>query len=287
MCPVSVYFNNYNAKNEQELYEELIGEVVQTWGIDTFYLPRTSESSFDLIYGDDPTKLYASHYPIEMYIKNVDQFEGEDLFTKFGIEVRKQVRLIVPNRAFKKQVPSTYTRPREGDLVWMTNFRALFEIKFVNEENFYYAFGSNHLYGYELICEKFIYSDEVIDVGVDEISKKVDSIITSYNYNLYANGTGTFINSEQVYQGSNLASAIATAEVVRWNKPSLVLTLKNIEGSFANGGAVIGVQSNAVYTINTSNLLQDTTDQQNNNQALDIEAQTFLDFSENNPFGQP
>ncbi|MEK9695656.1 MAG: hypothetical protein VW270_07800 [Candidatus Poseidoniales archaeon] len=63
----------------------------------------------------------------------VDEFEGEDLFTKFGIEVRKQVRFIMPNRAFKQRVPSEYKRPREGDILCLSNFKALFEIKFVNE----------------------------------------------------------------------------------------------------------------------------------------------------------
>jgi len=149
--PTNIFFNNFNARNEQSLYEELIGEVVQIYGIDSYYLPRESESSFDLMFGDDPTKKYDSAYPVEVYIKNVDEFEGGVFFTKFGIEVKKQVRLILPNRAFKQRVPSTYSRPREGDLLWLTNFNALFEIKFVKEENFFYAFGQEHLYGYELV----------------------------------------------------------------------------------------------------------------------------------------
>ena len=113
--PTNIFFNQFNARNEQSLYEELIGEVVQIYGIDSYYLPRESESSFDLIFGDDPTKKYDAAYPVEVYIKNVDEFEGGDFFTKFGIEVKKQVRLILPNRAFKQRVPSTYSRPREGD----------------------------------------------------------------------------------------------------------------------------------------------------------------------------
>jgi hypothetical protein len=283
----NLYFNHFGARNEQSLYEELVGEVIQIYGIDSYYLPRTSHSSFDFIFGDDPTKKYSEAYPVEMYIKNVDEFEGGDLFSKFGIEVRKQVRLVVANRAFKKMIPSTYTRPREGDLVWLTNFRALFEIKFVNEENFFYAFGSDQLYGYELICEKFRYNDEQMEVGITEIEEKMDEVITAYAYTMQANGTSTYIISEQVYQGANLASASATADVVRWDKPTRILELKNIKGIFSTNSNIIGITSGASWNVAATDVLTDMNMPQNDNLAIQEEAETFISFSESNPFGDP
>lgn len=285
--PTNVFFNNFNARNEQSLYEELIGEVIQIYGIDSFYLPRTSESSFDLLFGDDPTKKYDSAYPVEVYIKNVDEFEGEDLFTKFGIEVRKQVRFIMPNRAFKQRVPSEYKRPREGDLLWLSNFRALFEIKFVNEENFFYAFGSDHLYGFELICEKFRYSDERMEVGIEAIEDKIDEVITAYEYIMQANGISSYAISESVYQGANVSSATATADVCRWDRPTRKLELKNIKGTFVANSLVIGVTSGATWNIASYNTLEDTNADQNDNTLLQEEAESFLDFSEDNPWGEP
>lgn len=285
--PTNVFFNNFNARNEQSLYEELIGEVIQIYGIDSFYLPRTSESSFDLLFGDDPTKKYDSAYPVEVYIKNVDEFEGGDFFTKFGIEVKKQVRFIMPNRAFKQRVPSEYKRPREGDLLWLSNFKALFEIKFVYEENFFYAFGSDHLYGFELICEKFRYNDEDMEVGVPEIEDKIDEIITAYEYTMQANGISSYAISEPVYQGANLASATATADVCRWDRPSRKLELKNIKGKFAANSLVIGVSSGATWNIASYNTLEDMNVQQNDNFLLQQEADDILNFDESNPFGDP
>ena len=282
-----MFFNQFNARNEQSLYEELIGEVVQIYGIDSYYLPRESESSFDLMFGDDPTKKYDSAYPVEVYIKNVDEFEGGDFFTKFGIEVKKQVRLILPNRAFKQRVPSTYSRPREGDLLWLTNFNALFEIKFVKEENFFYAFGQEHLYGYELVCEKFRYNDEKMDVGVPEIEDKFDDIITAYEYTMQANGTSTYTISEAVYQGASLAAATAIAEVCRWDRPTRVLELKNIKGVFTANSQVFGVTSGATWSIQSFDTLDDTNSDQNDNTTLQEEANIFLDFSEENPWGDP
>jgi len=287
MCPTNVFFNNFNARNEQSLYEELIGEVIQIYGIDSFYLPRTSESSFDLLFGDDPTKKYDSAYPIEVYIKNVDEFEGGDLFTKFGIEVRKQVRFIMPNRAFKQRVPSEYKRPREGDLLWLSNFKALFEIKFVNEENFFYAFGQEHLYGFELICEKFRYSDEQMEVGVESIEDKIDEVITAYEYVMQANGISTYAISETVYQGANVSSATATADVCRWDRPTRKLELKNIKGKFVANSLVIGVTSGATWNIASYSTLEDMNANLNDNTLLQEEADSFLDFSEDNPWGDP
>lgn len=285
--PTNIFFNQFNARNEQSLYEELIGEVVQIYGIDSYYLPRESESSFDLIFGDDPTKKYDAAYPVEVYIKNVDEFEGGDFFTKFGIEVKKQVRLILPNRAFKQRVPSTYSRPREGDLLWLTNFNALFEIKFVKEENFFYAFGQEHLYGYELVCEKFRYNDERMEVGVTEIEDKIDEIITAYEYTMQANGASTYTISETVYQGANLVAAIATADVCRWDKPTRILELKNIKGVFTANAQVFGVTSGATWSIASFDTLDDSNSDQNDNTLLQEEADVFLDFSEENPWGDP
>lgn len=285
--PTNVFFNNFNARNEQSLYEELIGEVIQIYGIDSFYLPRTSESSFDFILGDDPTKKYESAYPVEVYIKNVDEFEGGDFFTKFGIEVRKQVRFILPNRAFKQRVPSEYKRPREGDVLWLSNFKALFEIKFVKEENFFYAFGSEHLYGYELVCEKFRYNDEDMEVGIEEIETKMDEVITTYEYIMQANGISSYAISEKVYQGANFATANATAEVCRWDRPSRKLELKNIKGIFQANSIVIGTTSGATWNIASYNTLDDTNVLQNDNFDLQVEAVEFLNFDENNPFGDP
>jgi hypothetical protein len=43
----SVYFNNQRATVEQNLLEDLIIESIKNHGIDVYYLPRESQSSFD------------------------------------------------------------------------------------------------------------------------------------------------------------------------------------------------------------------------------------------------
>src|ERR1700676_956801 len=123
--------NNFNSGADQRLMEDLFNEFVQTWGIDVAYIPRDSDSNtgFDLLFGDDPVKKFTNNYTIECYVQSVDNFEGGEFYSKFGLMVKKQAKFLMPNRAWKREVKGAYLRPREGDLMWLSNFGALFEIK--------------------------------------------------------------------------------------------------------------------------------------------------------------
>ena len=286
--PTNVYFNNYNSIPEQRLYEDLIGEVVNTYGIDAKYIPRETGSTFDLLFGDDPTKKYDSSYPIAVYVQNVDGFQGGDLFSKFGLEIRKQVQFVIPHRAFKRGIPQNLTRPREGDLLWLSNFRNLFEITFVERDNFFYTFGKSGYYGFLVTCELFRYSNEDMEVGDPDVVNVENSQSFVYEYTMASGGTSTYLLNEQVYQGNTLNTATATGYVVEWNKPTLKLKLKNVYGSFATGSAIKGVASNASFTLNSVDTIDNVNDGLDNNSLIEFEADGgVLDFTESNPFGEP
>ena len=286
--PTNLYFNHFGAVNEQRLYEDLIGEVVKSYGIDAYFMPRGSESSIDLLFGDDPTKKFAEAYPVEVYVENVDSFDGQELFSKFGLEVRKDVRFVLPLRAFKRTVPTGSREfPKDGDVLWLPNFKALFEIKYVEEENFFYTFGKNNFYGFKLVCEKFRYSDERIDTGILDIDQIENDKSFAYNYTLAANGTLSFQKNEVVYQGANLNVATTTAVVAAWDKPSRILKLMDTKGTFATNTVIKGVTSGASWTLVSAQTQDDANDLLDDNLRLQTEADLILDFSENNPFGEP
>ena len=283
--------NNFHSEVEHKTYEDLLGEFVQLWGIDVYYLPRTSESAsgFDLLFGDDPTKKYAQSYIMEMYVQSVDNFEGGELFSKFGLTVKKQARFLLPRRAFEREVPiASYPRPREGDL---SNFRALFEIKYVDEEHFFYDFGKKDFYGFSLIVEKFRYNDEMISTGVGEIDSTVNSIAFVYQFNM-ANtaNTGTYQLGESIYQTSTgLANGTSTASatVVNWNLPSGILEVKDINGLFIPNAPVFGANSHAQWNVTSYNLIQSVNHPISDNQDIQTAVDGgVLNFSEENPFGQ-
>jgi Virus neck protein len=285
--PTNVYFNNFNSKPEQRLYDDLINETIKQYGIDSFYIPRSSGSAVDLIFGDDPTKTFTSAYPVEVYVKNVDNFEGQELFSKFGLEIQHQMRFLMTTRAFSARVPSTYARPLEGDLLWLPNFQALFEIKFTNQQHFFYAFGNRNFYGFELVCERFRYNNEVVTTGQPDVDNAVNLQTTAYQFIMQSGGSLSYSQGEPIYQGSSLGSATAAGVVSSWNLPSLTLEVKQIKGVFAVGTPIIGANTGASFVLNTSNLYDNANDLSDNNDKLRTEGDMFLDFSESNPFGQP
>ena len=70
---------------------------------------------------------------------------------------------------------SGYIRPKEGDLIWFPLTRDLFEIKFV--ENIETLFQLGKLYTYELRCDKYEYSSEVLNTD----NADVDQLETDYS----------------------------------------------------------------------------------------------------------
>ena len=281
MCPTSHYFDLFRNPQEQDLYNELIKETIFIHGIDTMYMPRTSQSSVDLLFGEDPTSKFTEAYPTAVYVQSVDNFEGGELFSKFGLEVRKQARFLIAKDHFKKDIPSTYSRPREGDLLFMKNFNALFEIKYVDEEYFFYNFGNTNIYGYSLVCEKFRYSNERVATDVPQIDNTVDTIVPAFEYILAANGSGTYQLGELV------STPNANATIVTWNLPTLTLTLKHINGVINVGAVLVGQNSNAQFTVANTAILTDTNNGMSNNQDVESEGKSVLVFTESNPFGEP
>lgn len=202
----------------------------------------------------------------------------------------------MPNRAFKREVQGNLSRPQEGDLLWLPNFRALFEIKYVDEEYFFYDFGKgasapgadNGFYGFNLNVEKFRYNDETVMTGVTEIDQTINSIAYVYNFYLKPTGnTGTYQLAETVYQGANLSSATCTAIVVDWNLPTATLQLKTIQGLFVPNVAVVGANSGASWILTSYNVLDSVNHQLSDNQDIVTAANNVLNFTEDNPFGEP
>ena len=91
-------------KSEQELYENIVIESLKIYGQDVYYIPRDLVNE-DTILGDDPVSSFNSAYKVEMYIENIEGFDGEgDLFTRFGVEIRDEATFIVARRRWSDTV---------------------------------------------------------------------------------------------------------------------------------------------------------------------------------------
>ena len=101
----SVYFNNYNSQAEQRVVEDLIVESIKIMGFDAYYLPIFNEDDRDILYGEDPVKKFKQAFPVEFYLSSSLEYMGEkEFFSKFGLEIKNNVNVIVSKRAFEQNV---------------------------------------------------------------------------------------------------------------------------------------------------------------------------------------
>ena len=268
-------------------------ESIKIMGFDSFYLPNNNDAARDLLYGEDPVKKFESAFPVEMYMSSIMEYSGErELFSKFGLDIKNNMEVVVTKRSFAQRVPQiTFTRPREGDLVYIpfgNGTGELFEITFVEQNKDMMMLGRKYPYFYEMRLEKYKYSQEVISTGVADIDISMDN--SAYNINLeMTTGTGTYQTKEVVYQSPDrtYANATRTAVVQNWDIPSKTLTVTNIQGEFLNNQVVIGLSSNAQFTLSTFDTLETKPHNEiYDNKYIENSANLIIDWSESNPFGQ-
>lgn len=287
----SVYFNSFSPAvlNEQRLMEDVIVESIKIMGHDVKYLPREAYDSTDDVIGESPQAKFNRAYTVEMYLSNVEGYEGDgDFFSKFGLEIRDTSNFIISRKTFERYIPSTVAkRPREGDLIFVPLLGKLFEIKFVEEELMFFSLGKRNPFIYELRCEVFRYSQEDFETGDEEIDDIEHLVAYTTELNLGV-GSGNYYINEILYQGANLSSSAVSAEVKNWDWANNKLQVINIKGSFTNGSNVIGSSSNTRYTLTSYDDLADLINaDDSDNRVIQSEANNFIDLTEINPFGVP
>jgi len=300
--PTNFYFNNFPADqitSEQLLVEDLVIEAMQIHGMDVFYLPRTSRDSVDLLYGEDTVKQYKTAHSIEMYLENVTGMDGEgDFISKFGLEIRDELTLLVSRRRFKYATgASNLFRPREGDLIYVPLVQNFFEITMVEHENdqaMFYTLGrgrGNNVYVFALRCKQFVFSEEVIHTGVEEIDEQIRDAYKRTQLTMAVGGSGVYEQDEIVYQGANLANATFQATAHSWTPSLRQLDVVLTKGTYANNTVTKGVTSGASWTsygvaddaYHENDAFEDIID----NSRIQAEANSIIDFTEHNPFGEP
>src|SRR5210317_1822187 len=162
---------------EQSLIEDLIIESIRIYGHDVWYVNR-SITAKDQLLNEDDLSVFDEAYMVEMYIKNVEGFEGEgDFLSKFGLQIRDSITFTIAISVFNKEVGNYINdvRPLEGDLIYFPLNEKVFKVMHVEHESIFYQMGS--LQTYDLRCELFEYSNERFETGIPE----VDDIFVPYN----------------------------------------------------------------------------------------------------------
>jgi hypothetical protein len=299
--PTNFYFNNFplnQITQEQLLVEDLVIEAMQIHGMDVYYLPRSNEAESDYLFGDQPLKEYTTAHPIEMYLENVTGMDGEgDFISKFGLEIRDEITMLVSRRRFKTTTSSSsLIRPREGDLIYVPLVENFFEITFVEHENdqaMFHTLGrgrGGNVYLYALKLKQFVFSNEFIQTGIDEIDRQIRDHYSRTKITL-TTGSGNYIIDEIVYQGTDLANA--TAQALVHSSDTFIQSGKFIDvyrvfGNFISA-PIKGSTSNAIYqasvisdAVTLDNAFEDIID----NNRIQNESRDIIDWSESNPFGE-
>ena len=292
---VNPYFNKFKNLPEQNLVESLIIENIKIHGMELYYIPRTMVNRDDL-FGESAYSKFESFKMIEMYMDTTNSFEGGDMFSKFGLEIRDTAKFSCSKKRFKRE--TGLDRPLEGDLLYLPINRGLFEIKFVEHENPFYKLGK--LYVFQLTVEKFQFSEEEFNTGIPEIDVITDDAAYKLDISIgAASGTGSFAKGDLVYQWtdgsitSGLSGSNSQATVFGYNQntpSSIVIT--DIVGKWQVTGPTgqtlyLTKQDNSAYRVVTG-----VTDEfgsliDHQNAEIEAEADTVIDFSETHPFGGP
>lgn len=304
--PRNVFFSQA-VKSEQNLYEDLIVESLQIYGQDIYYVPRTLVNR-DSILGEDPASKFDDAYLMEAYIENTDGFEGAgDLMSKFGLEIRDEATFIISRRVWERLVGKfssnvTDPRPQEGDVIFLPMTNSFFEINFVEDDNPFFQL--SNLPVYRMQCSLFEYSEEDFETGIEEIDLKTGQSAYQVFMDVTVTGGNHFEVGETVSQIVGTGITVS-GEVQQRTKTSDTAGTYGISNIGVTGSAGVAkdfiVSSTALLTgSNTGftgtitkiydvsdNTQTFTTDGGAENVALELEADSFIDFTEANPFGDP
>lgn len=301
MPPRNVYFG-HGSSSEKALLEDLIIEAIQIHGHDVYYIPRKIVKH-DRLLNEDVLSKFADAYKIEMYVENVDGFEGDGKFlSKFGLEIRDQMRVIVAKRRWNTLVarygnaPDTVA-PKEGDLLYFTSTGGLFEIRYVSKTEPFLQL--NGLPVFKLTVELFEYGGQNMKTGVPTIDRVQNDVSNAWRAKIsYTTLPARFTPNETLTillpTGISGSASYLSESMVGGNLVINIGKLSYDDGvvrRLPNGSSLIGNDSGAEATVeevyDTADDIEPTvaTDMKAQNSVFSTLADPFISFDETNPFG--
>ena len=269
----SVYFDK-GTNNEQTLYEDLIVEQLKVFGHDVYYLPRTLVKE-DSLFGEDVLSKFDDAYGIEMFMEQVEGYGGEkELVSKFGLEIRDEATFVVSRRRWISLIGAdsnliVSTRPNEGDLIYFPRLQKLFEINFVDHDDPF--FQVDNVPVYKLYCSTFEYSSEQLDTGITAIDAIEDESSLDVLFYQITLEQASDYNENMALEDGDLLLEETDADNILSETDSAGASLITEYGDYIISGS---------YVI-------DTIDEQAQNIFIETQADSVLNFTEGNPFGEP
>jgi hypothetical protein len=305
-------------RTEQNLYEDLVIESVKFYGQDVYYIPRELITSDEIL--NEEYSRFSNSYVVEMYITNTDGFDGEGrILSKFGLQIRDQLTLIVAKRRFHQLVnidenDISHERPREGDLIFLPLSNSLFEIRYVDQEKPFYQL--SNITVYQIHCELFEYNSEQMETGIRSIDRLEEKYASKIVVEITGGSKGfapgdkikqivlTDTSPVEIYGEVSLFDDRATTMVDIHTRPRVVnLHIHQVRASNGsgttfseNGSNIFRIERNEtidsewhiskVFNIGDVGL-GIPNDSNAQNDRFQSDGNDIIDWSESNPFGEP
>ena len=289
MSRLNPFFTKDGIVSEQKLHEELIIEAIQIHGHDVYYLPREIVN-LDNILNEDILSRFSDKHLIECYVETYDDYEGDGtLISKFGLEIRNNARISIAKRRFADSVV-TGKRPQEGDLIYFAMFNGLFEITYVDGEKPFHQFAN--LPKWTLTIEQFEYSSEKLNTGNDVIDDFESRFANSIMLKDYQYVHGENVQKRETFEielpngikGHTTVLEVLESGYLRVRVPKFPSREHHrlvTDTILRNADKEILLTGPAVYNDD------EYPEFINHNKETKKENEEMLDWSENNPFGEP
>ena len=173
------YFNFYTQTNEQNLYTDLVDEIITIAGTETLFIPKEMTAVDDIL-GEPYQVLHNRYFPIPCVIGNPQGY-GDNMasMSQFGLRWLVTSDWIMSKRMFDNlKIEGREIRPYEGDLLligpdpasWRDPIftHSIFEIMYVSTVSPFWPLGK--WYVYTLQCQLYVSSpSEKFETGNPEI----------------------------------------------------------------------------------------------------------------------
>ena len=123
---------NFKGNNERKLYQSLITEAIEIWGIQIEYWRANRDPEKDKLYAEDTNPSFVDKFPMKAYFDKY--FMEQYNMNKFGFQSPDATDMYISHDQWHKEMGED-TTPRAGDFVWLEYNNRVFIITTIEQED--------------------------------------------------------------------------------------------------------------------------------------------------------
>lgn len=156
------FFNNNENNLEYQTFESIYQEAVELYGYNVIYIKQELFNKTEA-FGEFRTKILSSSKQLRMFIEQVQGFNNNLMFSKFGIRFEDSIDIYCP----KITLEEYQIEPKLQDLIFVPVMNRLFEITYIDvnddKNGTFFPLGKN--FAYHFSCKLYNYDYSEIDIN--------------------------------------------------------------------------------------------------------------------------